>query len=93
MSCSWCPSGCRSCTENRDCECYTHQDAPDRDVPRELSLRLDDGTIVRDAGWLCVADVLKSMRGFVPSGGRAYGVIVDAETLVQVHPPIKTGGG
>lgn len=30
--CSWCPSGCKSCTEDRDCECYTHQDEPDKHV-------------------------------------------------------------
>lgn len=28
--CSWCPPRCKSCTEDRDCECYTHQDEPDR---------------------------------------------------------------
>lgn len=61
-------------------------------MSRELALRLDDGTIVRDPNWMCVADVLKSMRGFVPSGGQAYGVVVDAETLVQVHPPPIDGG-
>lgn len=27
--CRWCPPGCKSC-EPEDCECYTHQDEPDR---------------------------------------------------------------
>jgi hypothetical protein len=27
--CRWCPPGCKSC-EPDDCECYTHQDEPDR---------------------------------------------------------------
>ena len=52
---------------------------------RELALRLDDGTIIRDPSWRCVADVHGSFHGF--STNRVYGVIVDAETLVQVHPP------
>jgi hypothetical protein len=55
-------------------------------LDRELALLLDDGTIVRDAGWRCVADVHGSFHGFLPRGGQAYGVIVDAETLVQVYP-------
>lgn len=29
--CGWCPPGCVSC-EPSDCECYTHQDEPDRRV-------------------------------------------------------------
>jgi hypothetical protein len=57
------------------------------DERRELALLLDDGTVVRDPGWRCVADVHGSFHGFVGSGGRVYGVIVDAETLVQVYPP------
>lgn len=57
-------------------------------MDRELALRLDDGTIVRDAGWRSVADVHNSFHGFV-SRGRTYGVIVDAETLVQVYPPLQ----
>lgn len=56
------------------------------DDRRELALLLDNGILVRDAGWRCVADVLVSFHGFVPRGGRTYGVIVDAETLVQVYP-------
>lgn len=52
---------------------------------RELSLLLPDGVLVRDSGWRCVADV---MAGFIGFGvKRAFGVIVDAETLVQVYPP------
>ena len=55
-------------------------------MERELAILLDDGTLIRDSGWRCVADVHGSFHGFVPSGGRTYGVIVDAETLVQVYP-------
>jgi len=33
--CSWCQPGCPSCTSDRDCECYTHQDEPDRHAPAE----------------------------------------------------------
>ena len=55
-------------------------------MDRELALRLDDGTIIRDEEWRCIADVMKSFAGF--GVRRVYGVIVDAETLVQVHPPI-----
>jgi len=55
-------------------------------VDRELAILLDDGTLIRDSGWRCVADVHGSFHGFVSSGGRTYGVIVDAETLVQVYP-------
>ena len=53
---------------------------------RELALRLDDGTIIRDTGWRCVSDVIYSFHGFLVN--EVYGVIIDAETLVQVHPPI-----
>jgi hypothetical protein len=53
---------------------------------RELAIMLDDGTVIRDSGWRCVADVHASFIGFVGRGGRTYGVIVDAETLVQVYP-------
>lgn len=63
------------------------------DEPRELAVLLDDGTVVRDAGWRCVADVMKAYIGFVGSGGRAYGVVVDAETLVQVYPPPQLKDG
>lgn len=51
---------------------------------RELALLLDDGSIVRDAGWVSVADVMYSFHGF--SVQQVYGVIVDAETLKQVYP-------
>jgi len=53
---------------------------------RELALLLDDGTVIRDTGWRCIADVIGSFHGF--STNQVYGVIVDAETLVQVHPPV-----
>lgn len=52
--------------------------------PRELALRLDDGTIIRDGGWRSVDDVMASFHGF--GTNRVYGVIVDTETLVQVYP-------
>lgn len=55
---------------------------------RELSLLLDDGTVIRDEGWLCVADVAKSFHAF--GVRRVYGVVVDAETLEQVYPPEQT---
>lgn len=61
------------------------------DERRLLALLLDDGTVVRDAGWRCVADVHGSFHGFLKPGGRVYGVIVDAETLVQVYPPPTDG--
>lgn len=53
--------------------------------PRELALLLPDGILVRDSGWRCVADVMAGFGGFGMK--RAIGVIVDAETLVQVYPP------
>lgn len=53
---------------------------------RELALLLPDGVVVRDSGWRCIADVMRGFHGFLPRGGRAFGVIVDAETLVQVYP-------
>ena len=56
-------------------------------MSRVLALRLDDGTIIRDPDWRCVADVHRTFHGYVPAGGRVFGVIVDAETLVQVYPP------
>jgi hypothetical protein len=62
-------------------------------MDRELAILLDDGTIVRDSGWRCVADVLGSFHGFVPSGGRVFGVLVDAATLVQVYPPTQVTDG
>lgn len=52
---------------------------------RELALLLDDGTVIRDPTWRCVADIMKGFSGF--GVRRAVGVIVDAETLVQVYPP------
>lgn len=60
--------------------------------PRELALLLDDGTVVRDASWQCVGDVMGSFIQFVGRGGRAYGVVVDAETLEQVYPPTSVDG-
>ena len=62
-------------------------------MSRELALLLADGTVIRDPSWRCVADVHGSFHGFVPSGGRTYGVIVDAETLVQVYPPLQLMDG
>lgn len=53
-------------------------------MSRELALLLDDGTVIRDSSWTCVAHVHKSFHGFGVQ--RVYGVIVDAETLVQVYP-------
>ena len=58
-------------------------------MDRELALLLDDGTLIRDPGWRCVGDVIYSFHGFFVN--RVYGVIVDAETLVQVHPPVAQG--
>ena len=54
-------------------------------MSRELALLLPDGVLVRDSNWRCVADVMASFVGFGLK--RAIGVIVDAETLVQVYPP------
>lgn len=54
-------------------------------MERELALRLDDGTIIHDTGWRCVADVMFAFHAFSPDK-RAYGVIVDAQTLEQVYP-------
>lgn len=53
--------------------------------PRELALQLDDGTIIRDGGWRSICDVMASFHGF--DTNQVYGVVVDAETLVQVYPP------
>lgn len=50
---------------------------------RELALLLPDGVIVRDAGWICVADVMKSFHAFDTLV--AFGTIVYAETL-ELHP-------
>ena len=85
---------CECCGIARDCN-----DLPSKDLPlpkresRELALLLDNGTVIRDSGWRCIADVLGSFHGFVSSGGRAYGVVVDAETLVQVYPPTQVIDG
>lgn len=54
---------------------------------RELALLLDDGTVIRDITWRCVADVIGAVHGF--NSRRVYGVVVDAETLVQVYPPLN----
>lgn len=59
----------------------------------ELAILLDDGTVIRDPSWMSVADVHGSFHGFVPSGGRVYGTIVDAATLVQVYPPTNLMDG
>lgn len=56
------------------------------DEPRELSLLLDDGTVIRDEGWLSVADVHRSYHGF--GVRRVYGVIVYADTG-EIHPHCK----
>ena len=61
-------------------------------MDRELAIKLDSGLIIHDPGWRCIADVMISFHGFVESGGRAYGVIVDAETLEQIYPP-QSGDG
>jgi hypothetical protein len=52
---------------------------------RELALLLDSGTVIYDPSWRCVADVMTSFHGFGTL--RSYGVVIDAETLVQVYPP------
>jgi hypothetical protein len=52
---------------------------------RELALLLDSGTVINDPSWRCVADVMYGFHGWGVQ--RIYGVIVDAETLVQVYPP------
>lgn len=54
-------------------------------MSRELAILLEDGTVIRDPGWTSIADVHGSFHGFVCNGS-VYGVIVDAETLVQVYP-------
>lgn len=51
---------------------------------RELALRLDNGVVIRDGGWRCIADVMFSFHGFNTT--TVYGAIVDAETLEVVHP-------
>ena len=54
---------------------------------RELALLMDSGLVIYDKNWRCVADVMFAFHGF--GSGQCYGVIVDAETLVQVYPPAK----
>jgi hypothetical protein len=53
---------------------------------RQLALLLDSGVVIHDPSWRCIADVMFSFHGF--GSPRCYGVIVDAETLVQIHPPV-----
>lgn len=55
-------------------------------VDRELAILMDSGLVIYDRTWKCVADVMFAFHGF--GVGRCYGVIVDAETLVQVYPPL-----
>lgn len=55
-------------------------------MARQLALLLDSGTVIHDPSWRCIADVMYSFHGF--GVRRIYGVIVDAETLEQVHPPL-----
>lgn len=55
------------------------------DEPRELALLLDNGVVVRDREWRCIADVMAGFRAF--GVNRAYGTVVDAETLEPVYPP------
>ena len=50
---------------------------------RELALKLDDGKIIRDPTWRCVADVMKSFSFF--GANRAYGILIYADTG-EVHP-------
>jgi len=54
-------------------------------MARQLALLLDSGVVIHDPSWMCVADVMFGFHGF--GVGLAVGVIVDAETLVQVYPP------
>lgn len=54
---------------------------------RELAVLLDSGLVINDPSWRCVADVIKGYHGW--GVNHIYGVIVDAETLDQVYPPVK----
>ncbi len=47
-------------------------------MSRELAIRLDDGTVIRDSGWRCIADVINSYHGFFVN--RVYGVVIYADT-------------
>lgn len=60
---------------------------------RELAIKLPDGTIVRDSGWRCVADVMGSFHAFLSPGERPFGTIVDAMTGEHVYPPLTDGTG
>lgn len=53
---------------------------------RQLALMLDDGTVIHDPSWRCPADIMYGFHGFAVR--KAVGVIVDAETLIQVYPPV-----
>jgi hypothetical protein len=89
---AYCPEGTGTCADAEAGPCVLGLpcDYWRRQQGRELALLLADGTVIRDPSWRCVADVHGSFHGFVQSGGRTYGVIVDAETLVQVYPPLPT---
>lgn len=83
----YCPEGSGTCADADAGPCVVGHpcDYWWRHPGRELALKLSDGTIVRDSGWRCVADVMAGFAGF--GLDRAVGAIVDAETLVQVYPP------
>lgn len=50
---------------------------------RELALLLEDGTVIRDPEWLCVADILRAFHAF--DTRVVYGTIVCAETLAPMY--------
>ena len=54
---------------------------------RELALRLDDGTVIRDSDWRCVADIMWSFHGFFTNV--VYGIIIYADTgeVYEHHTP------
>lgn len=85
---AYCPEGMGTCADAEAGPCVLGLpcDYQKRQAVRELAILCDDGTLIRDSGFRCVADVIYSYHGFVSSGGRTFGVIVDAETLVQVYP-------
>ena len=56
---------------------------------RELALRLENGFVIRDAGWRSVADIMVSFHAFEVN--RVYGIIVYADTG-EVHPHCITAG-
>ena len=79
---AYCPEGCPdadACVVGHPCALHPAE-------PRELALRLDNGTLVRDSSWRCVADVLGSFHGF--GARQAYGTIVYADTG-EIHPHHK----